>query len=73
MCLRPCIAPAGNWNAKRVTLCGREKCKHIRRMELQRARRKQMMLKITDTKRSKHRGPRKSAVGNYWGENEIHP
>jgi len=53
VCKKPCASPKGNFNANRVAICKREKCVLKRRTELQRERRKQMQLKLTD-KPSKH-------------------
>jgi len=48
ICKRPATAPAGNFNAKKVTLCFRKKCRHQRKMELQKERRKQKKIKFMD-------------------------
>ena len=53
VCKTPCFAPKGNFNAKRVTICGKKKCRNKRRAECQRNRRSQMVLKFTE-KPSKH-------------------
>ena len=44
VCKRPAMAPKGNLNAKRVTLCQRKECRHKRKIELQRERRRQKEL-----------------------------
>jgi hypothetical protein len=48
ICKRPCFAPKGNFNVKKVTLCWRKKCQHQRKIELQRARRQQKKMKFID-------------------------
>jgi hypothetical protein len=44
VCKKPAHSPKGNFNAKRVTLCKSVKCRHLRKIELQRARRAQKEL-----------------------------
>lgn len=44
VCKKPADSPKGNYNAKRVTLCKSVKCRHQRKIELQRARRAQKEL-----------------------------
>jgi hypothetical protein len=44
VCKQPATAPRGNYNAKKPTLCFRKKCRHTRKIELQRARRAQKEL-----------------------------
>ena len=56
-CGKPAMAPKGNWNLKSVTLCKNRKCRRKRKIALQRERRKQKLLKLTEVKpakRSKH-------------------
>jgi hypothetical protein len=48
ICKRPCFAPKGNWNAKKVTLCASPKCFRQRKTELQKERRKQKKIKFMD-------------------------
>ena len=44
VCKKPAHSPKGNYNARRVTLCNSVKCRHQRKIELQRARRAQKEL-----------------------------
>lgn len=44
ICKKPATAPRGNFNAKKPTLCRSVKCRHTRKMELQRDRRRQKEL-----------------------------
>jgi len=46
VCAAPCAAPRGNFNAKKVSLCGKKKCRLQRRSELQRERRKQIIMNV---------------------------
>lgn len=43
-CGKPCMAPRGNLNANRVSLCKSKKCRRIRKTILQRERRRQKEL-----------------------------
>lgn len=43
-CGRKCMAPKGNWNAKRVVICKLQKCRRARKTALQKQRRKQKEL-----------------------------
>lgn len=43
-CKKPCMAPRGNFNANRVSLCKSPKCRRSRKSALQREARKQKEL-----------------------------
>jgi hypothetical protein len=62
VCKKPAHSPKGNYNAKRATLCKSVKCRHLRKIELQRARRAQKELfgklelrAVTSTDGKKHK------------------
>lgn len=40
------MAPQGNFNAQRISLCNKRKCRRQRKTELQRAQRRQKMLAL---------------------------
>ena len=44
VCKRPCVAPRGNFNAQRISLCQRPECRRRRKTELQKERRRQQEL-----------------------------
>lgn len=59
-CKRPCKAPRGNFNAQRVSLCKRKKCRRDRKTALQREARKQLDLVLSETR--KRRTEKRKAV-----------
>lgn len=62
VCKKPAMAPKGNFNAQRVTLCKRAKCRRLRKTKLQKERRRQKELElfeeIQDTVRAHRTGKR---------------
>jgi hypothetical protein len=46
VCGKPAVAPRGNWNKKRVTLCASADCRRIRKTALRRESRRQLSLKL---------------------------
>lgn len=50
VCKCPAAAPRGNFNAKRVTLCLSPECRRQRKSELQRERRRQLVLPLDPAK-----------------------
>ncbi len=52
VCKKPCVAPRGNWNAQLASLCPSKKCRHKRKIELQKERRRQREM-FPELKKSK--------------------
>ena len=46
VCKKPAMAPEGNFNAKKITLCRNPKCHRRRKTELQKERRRQQLLAL---------------------------
>lgn len=47
-CGKPCMAPRGNFNASRVSLCKSPRCRRMRKTKLQKDRRRQQILAFMD-------------------------
>lgn len=48
VCKKPCMAPRGNFNVNRVSLCTDKVCRRTRKTELQREARKQKELPLVN-------------------------
>lgn len=60
VCKEPANAPRGNFNAKRVTLCKKKRCRRQRKSELQREQRRQKNLPgLLEKKKARSRCSRK--------------